>query len=252
MVLDEHLTGIIIAFLLAGMVKGVSGLGLPTVVLGLLTLVMSPSKAAALIIIPSVLTNIWQAFAGGRLLPLAKRLRWMLLGICAGTAAAAVFVSGHAPEWTSVALGLVMLIYGLIGVLAVRFRVPAQAEPWAAPLAGVCGGAITAATGSYFLPTVPYLQALDFSPDELIQAMGIAFMASITSLGIVLYLQGALSPSVAATSVVAMVPAFVGMYVGQQIRKRISAEMFKRLFFLAVLLLGAHLTIDSLVKMRML
>ncbi|MCS6764067.1 MAG: sulfite exporter TauE/SafE family protein [Candidatus Protistobacter heckmanni] len=211
-VLDKHLTGIIIAFLLAGMVKGVSGLGLPTVVQGLLTLVMSPSKAEALIIIPSVLTKIWQAFAGGRLLPLAKRLRWMLLGICSGTA---VFVSGHAPEWTSVALG-------------------------------------RAATGSYFLHTVPYLQARDFSPDELIQAMGITFMASITSLGIVLYLQGALSPSVAATSVIAMAPAFVSMYVGQQIRKRISAEMFKRLFFLAVLLLGAHLTIDSLVKMRML
>ena len=53
-------------FLLAGFVKGVVGLGLPTVAMGLLTLVLAPSQAAALLIVPSFVTNIWQLLAGPR------------------------------------------------------------------------------------------------------------------------------------------------------------------------------------------
>lgn len=44
-------------FLLAGFVKGVIGLGLPTVAVGLLSLVMPPVQAAALLILPSMVTN---------------------------------------------------------------------------------------------------------------------------------------------------------------------------------------------------
>src|SRR5438128_4435296 len=45
-------------FLLAGMIKGVIGLGLPTIAMGLLGLAMVPAQAAALLIIPATLTNI--------------------------------------------------------------------------------------------------------------------------------------------------------------------------------------------------
>ncbi|NVZ80096.1 sulfite exporter TauE/SafE family protein, partial [Pseudomonas gingeri] len=51
-------------FLLAGTVKGVIGLGLPTVAMGLLGLAMVPAQAAALLIIPATLTNVWQLAAG--------------------------------------------------------------------------------------------------------------------------------------------------------------------------------------------
>ena len=70
-------------FVLAGFVKGVIGLGLPTVAMGLLALVMTPAQAAALLVVPSFLTNVWQAM-GPELIPLVRRLWPMLLGICAG------------------------------------------------------------------------------------------------------------------------------------------------------------------------
>ncbi|MBM0207112.1 hypothetical protein JNW90_32035 [Micromonospora sp. STR1s_5] len=65
---------IVLAFLLAGLVKGVIGLGLPTVAIGVLSLAMSPAQAAALLVVPSLVTNIWQLAAGSRLLPLTARL----------------------------------------------------------------------------------------------------------------------------------------------------------------------------------
>jgi uncharacterized membrane protein YfcA len=51
-----HLIVATLTFLLAGFVKGVIGLGLPTVSMGLLSLVMAPAKAASLLIVPSFVT----------------------------------------------------------------------------------------------------------------------------------------------------------------------------------------------------
>jgi uncharacterized membrane protein YfcA len=62
------------AFLLAGLVKGVIGLGLPTVAIGLLGLLMTPAQAAAILVVPSLVTNIWQFVAGGELLALVRRM----------------------------------------------------------------------------------------------------------------------------------------------------------------------------------
>ena len=76
-------------FLLAGFVKGVIGLGLPTISMSLLVLFMPPPKAAALLIVPSLITNVWQMFAGANLVALVRRLWPMLAGVCLGTWAGA-------------------------------------------------------------------------------------------------------------------------------------------------------------------
>ena len=53
--------------LLAGFVKGVVGLGLPTVSLGLLTAVFGLKAAIALMLVPSFATNVVQGLTGGAL-----------------------------------------------------------------------------------------------------------------------------------------------------------------------------------------
>lgn len=73
------------AFLLAGFVKGVIGMGLPTVSIGLLGLLMTPIQAAAILVVPSLITNIWQAAVGGGIFKLVWRMWPLLAGICMGT-----------------------------------------------------------------------------------------------------------------------------------------------------------------------
>ena len=89
------LAAITAIFVLAGFVKGVIGLGLPTVAMGLLALVTTPAQAAALLVVPSFLTNVWQAM-GPELTPLVRRLWPMLLGICA--AACSPLLAARAPR----------------------------------------------------------------------------------------------------------------------------------------------------------
>ncbi len=234
------------AFLLAGFVKGVVGLGLPTVAIGLLGLVMAPAQAASLLVVPSLVTNLWQLFAGPAFLPLLRRLRTMLLGVCAGTAAGAGWFgaigNGRAGAW----LGAALIVYALFGLSARKFSVAARAERWLSPLTGFATGVVTAATGVFVLPAVPYLQALGLQKDELVQALGLSFTVSTVALALALMAQGALHPSVAGASAMALLPALAGMFAGQWMRNRISAETFRTYFFAGLFVLGMHLALRGM------
>src|SRR5204863_7085245 len=83
-------------FLLAGLVKGVIGMGLPTVAMGLLSLALPPAEAAAILVVPSLVTNIWQLVAGSRFGALARRLSPVMLGVLAGTITSAGVLAGNA------------------------------------------------------------------------------------------------------------------------------------------------------------
>ena len=47
-------------FLAAGFVKGAIGLGLPTIGMALMTLLLAPAEAAALLLLPNLVTNLVQ------------------------------------------------------------------------------------------------------------------------------------------------------------------------------------------------
>src|SRR5262245_22007829 len=92
------------AFVFAGFVKGVVGQGLPAVAVGLLSLMISPGEAAALVVIPALITNIWQAWDGPALVPLLKRLWPTLLASFLGTFVATALGLGLlTPEAAAVA-----------------------------------------------------------------------------------------------------------------------------------------------------
>ena len=236
----------IAVFLLAGLVKGVVGLGLPTVAMGLLTLAVPPVQAAALLLAPSLVTNIWQAVAGPGLARLAARLWPMLgaslLGIFAGIGGLA---GGNAAAAAG-ALGLALVAYAALALWAPRLRVPPRAEPWLGPLAGISTGLVTGATGVFVVPAVPYLQALGLARDELVQALGLSFTVSTIGLGAALALHGTLPGGVALASLLAVVPALAGMVLGQVLRARIAPAAFRRCFLVALLLLGAWLALRGL------
>jgi uncharacterized membrane protein YfcA len=228
-------------FLLAGTVKGVIGLGLPTVAMGLLGLAMLPTQAAALLIIPSTVTNLWQLAFGGHLRPLIKRLWPMLLMVAVGTGLGAVALGmGGGPAMTR-ALGAALFLYALSGLFMPAFRVPPRQEVWLGPVCGVITGVITSATGVFVIPAVPYLQALGLERNPLVQALGLSFTVSTLALAGGLFWNDALSTRELGASLVALIPALLGMWLGQWLRQLISAQTFKRVFFVGMGLLGLHL-----------
>ncbi len=232
-------------FLLAGFVKGVIGLGLPTVAIALLSLIMPPAHAAAVLVVPSLITNAWQGLIGGHLAPLLGRMWSMMAGILAGTwlgaGSLATDTSGHA----TTALGAVLVVYALSGLANLRLRVPARAEPALSPLMGVVTGLVTAATGVLVIPAAPYLQCLGMRRDELVQAFGISFTVSTIALAGALSAGGVLGGALAGLSALALLPAILGMLAGQWLRGRVSEPVFRRCLFAGLLALGAHLALRA-------
>jgi uncharacterized membrane protein YfcA len=232
-------------FGLAGFVKGVIGLGLPTISMGLLSMALPPATAAALLIVPSLVTNVWQMLAGPPPVPLVRRLWPMLAGVCAGTLTGAGWL-GAGEGRATVGLGLALVVYAVFGLTAAQVAVPAGAERWLGPIVGVVTGLVTAATGVFVIPAVPYLQALGMEKDDLVQALGLSFTVSTLALAVGLAGDHVGGQGTAVLSLVALVPAAIGMLAGQWLRARASASVFRMAFFAGLLLLGLHLALRPL------
>ena len=234
-------------FLLAGTVKGVIGLGLPTVSLGLLVLVTDLPGAMALMLVPSFVTNFWQGVVGGHLGALLKRL-WLFFT----AATASVWLGGEVlvrvdAHLLTALLGIVLMIYALISLRGVRWYVPSKHTTSLGVAAAGINGVIGGMTGSFVVPGVMYLQALGLDRHQLVQAMGILFTLSTLALGLMLGGHGLLSVDLGGQSMAGVLPALLGMALGQRLRVRMSEERFRRVFFFAILVVGIAIAVRNLV-----
>lgn len=232
---------ITLTFLAAGMVKGVTGMGLPTVAMGLLGIVMPPAAAAAMLVIPSFVTNVWQWLAGSAATRLLHRLWPMMVSIVLGTVLGSALLVRADPLWSGLALGIALVVYAGYALVSPALSVPPGVEPWLSPVIGLVTGAITGATGVFVMPAVPYLQSLRLGKDELVQALGLSFTVSTMALAAGLLMHGAFRVDQLGLSTLAIVPVLAGMWLGQKIRARISAQRFRQFFLLFLGLLGLQL-----------
>jgi uncharacterized protein len=228
-------------FALAGFVKGVVGLGLPTLSMGILVVVMRPVDAAAILVLPSLATNVWQMVAGPSLGSVAKRLWPMMVAVCVGTWAGAGLMTSVAGHFGTPLLATALIIYAASGLTGLSFNILTEWEIFAGPAAGMVTGVITAATGVFVIPAVPYLQAIGLGKEELVQALGLSFTVSTAALAVNVAAEGAMDTTAAGTAIVALVLAGAGMWLGQMVRLRMAPAIFRRWFFLGLLMLGLYL-----------
>jgi uncharacterized membrane protein YfcA len=229
------------AFLLAGFIKGVIGLGLPTVSMGLLAVMMPPSQALAIVVVPAIVTNIWQTFVGGYLRDIVLRLWPLMLGTAIGIWLNGGMLTGPYARYGAVVLGILLMIYAAIGLGKFRFSVARPNEKWVGGIVGLITGAISAATGVQVVPSMPFMQAIGMEKDELIQALGVYFTVATLGLAFNLTSAGLFSAATALPGAIAMAASFAGMFIGQAVRTRMEPDSFRRWFLIAMIFLGIYL-----------
>lgn len=242
-----ELAAIAAIFMLAGTVKGVIGLGLPTISLGLLVLIIDLPGAMALILVPSFVTNVWQSCAGGALLRLLKRLWPFLLpaGLLVGLGGMAI--TRLDLSLLAALLGLLLIAYAAFGLTGLRLAFDRRQERWVGPVLGAFNGIFTGMTGSFAVPGVMFLQAVGLPRNQLVQAMGIIFVVSTVALAVSLGGSGLLRQDLGLVSLAGVVPALLGMVIGQKIRQVLSEAFFRRVFFWALLALGLYIAIGAVI-----
>ena len=236
---------VMLAFLLAGGVKGVVGLGLPTVSIALLSAAFGIEAALPLLVIPSFVTNVWQGVAGGHALALIRRFGVALAIIPVTTWIGYHYIFVVAPESMGRVLGAALVVHAGLGLAAVRFVVPARLEPALTPVVGVFNGLITGVTGTFVIPIVLYLEALGLDRDELVQMMGMAFSVSTAALALVLVAHGAYRLDVGFVSALAVVPAIAGMMLGARIRAHLAPATFRRWLLVGLGCIGLKLIVTG-------
>ena len=246
--MDPFLFIIAGVFLLAGFVKGTIGLGLPTVAMGLLATRMPPAHALAIVIVPAIVTNIWQTFVGPYLRDILRRLWPLMVGTVIGILSGAGLMTGPYAAYGTVVLGVLLVVYAIIGLTKLRFSVSQPHEKWVGGIVGLVTGVISAATGVQVIPSMPFMQAIGMEKDELVQALGVFFTTATLALAVNLTGAGLLTAATALPGAVAMAGAFAGMYLGQVLRARMDAETFRRWFLIAMMLLGMYLAGELLAK----
>lgn len=236
------IAGICATFLLAGFVKGVVGLGLPTVSLALLAATLGLPQAMALLLVPSFATNLWQALSGGKAFAILRRdwLFFLLATVTVGIGALAL--TRLDPAILTGLLGVLLVVYAAINLAGVKVAIPIAHQSWLGPVFGAANGVLTGMTGSFVVPGVMYLQAVGMSRDTLVQAMGILFTLSTLALAVALGGNGLLDAQLGMMSAVALVPAIAGMMIGARVRGRLSEARFRTVLFVALLAMGVHLS----------
>ena len=237
----EILGLIIFAFLLGGIVKGIIGTGLPTIALALVAATIGLKAGMATILLPSILTNIRQGFFGGELKIVLGRSWSFYLATFFTVWIGAAFIPRVNIGLLSALLGIILILYAAIGLFSTRLKPPGRHESWLSPVLGAVNGLLTGLTGSSVIPGVLYLQSLGMTKDRLIQTMGLLFFISTTTLAFALQKNELLTLELLKISAIACIPSFAGMQVGLIIRNKISEDVFRRLFFIFMLILGFYI-----------
>lgn len=230
-----------VAFFLAGLVKGVVGFGFPIIVLVVLTLTIGLFDALAILIVPTLITNIWQAFSGPYWSAVMHRMWLYFVCAVAGILIASRFLTVVNVDLLTGLLGGVLFFFALSRLFNIHISVEPARESILSVVLGTINGGLTGFTGSFMVPSVLYMHALGFSKDMLVQAMGMFFAISTLTLTISLGTNSLLGADNLKLSVLALLPSFIGIFAGRLARDKVDELLFQKIFLSALLILGSYL-----------
>lgn len=236
-----ELAAVAAAFAFAAFVKGATGLGFSTSCLPILVYAVGLKRGIPLILLPSLVSNIFVMMDAGDFRATAYRFRWMLLATVPGVVLG-LWLLDVAPVSVAVsALGLVLMGYAIYAALTPALSLSQDWQRMLGPVSGFCTGVINGITGSQIMPVMPYLLSLGLAPAQFVQAINCSFTLSTLLMASGLYVLGLLDLSALGVSALGLGVVYVGTKLGGRVRARLSPKAF-RLFILFVLFgLGASL-----------
>jgi len=226
------------AFFAAGVLKGIVGLGMPIVVIGITAPVFGLATAIQLVIVPGAVTNLRQALKGGMFRHIVQRQKWLLATTAAGIWLGTSVLAGGEGVWLGRLLGAALLAYALYALLLPPLPAPGRAEPVLAPLIGLTSGMMSGMVGVWAVPGVIWMALLRLPRDELVQTLGIVFVTISLALGGSFAQRALLHADTLLLSVLALPAMVAGMVVGERLRHRLPEQAFRRVFLVALLVLG--------------
>lgn len=226
---------------LAGVLKGVTGLGYSTCALPFLAIAVGLERAIALVIVPAIASNFALTVFGGAAIETVKRFRWLYLSLAPGIVAGVGLLVILEAALASRILGLATLAYVAIAATGPERHLPHRMEIYLQAPAGFATGLLTGLTGSQILPLLPFFLALRLAPDRFVQAVNIAVLLASPVLAASLFAGGFLTRDLAILSFAGLIPALAGLAIGGVLRGFLPVRVFRCLVLVVLTVLGTLL-----------
>jgi uncharacterized membrane protein YfcA len=230
-----------VSLALAGVVKGAVGIGIPLVGISLLSLALPVPQAVALLPVPIIVANTWQAVASGIFLATCRRFAPLLLAMLAGTLIGGGMLTSVDQSLLMVTLGAVVLAFAALELSQVRLRVPVRHHAVAGAGCGLAGGILGGMSGIFGPPIIVFLVSLDLRKEEFVGTIASIYLASGVILGVTLAGYGVAGTAELLWSAAATLPVAAGMALGQWLRRRTSERVFRTTLLVLLLLVGLNL-----------
>ena len=229
------------ALFAGGFSKGVTGIGLPPIATPIIAMVTDVPTAVGLMAVPIVISNGWQAVAGGLLVASARRFKMLLIAIPPGVVLGGAVLSFGDPDLLFMLLGIVVAAFAALSLFRPALHMPeGMAARLALPVgfaAGLIGG-----ISSLFVPILAsFLLSMRLKPEEFVSGLGLLFFAGGVTLTLVTAGFGLLTAEGWAASLFAIVPVTLGQIAGRRVRRGVDAETFRRIVLVLLLLIGLNL-----------
>ena len=237
----EELTIILGALALGGLVKGITGMGLPLVTIPVLAEFLGVERAVLTMIIPTLTLNAYQVWthrdANSELPELP---RFLLAGI-PGAALGATVLYLASEQFLSAMLGIWLLGYVLLRLLRPAFSLPLASRMRWSPLVGAGAGALQASTGIAAPIIAPYADSLGLRPHAYVYAVSAAFGAFAVFHFAIVIGSRLYTPELLTQSLLAVIPAAAFIPVGMALRRFVSRRTFELLIRLLLAVMSVRL-----------
>lgn len=234
----DHILLISVIFLLSGFVKGISGIGLPAISLAFLTMFMGIKLAIALVVMPGLFTNFWQVFGKYKVGNIILRIWPLLIFLFIFSLIGARVLVNYSDIFTLL-LGIILSLYSLISLIhRNQITIPVKYEKILGVFAGALGGFFGGSTGTFIFPLAFYIYSLKMNKNEFLQTIALVLISASLFLGIALTGNKLWTLDLFLYSSYAVIPSFIGMYVGRNLQFLFNEDLFRKIFLYVLMIIG--------------
>ena len=230
------------ALIIGGVVKGVTGLGLPIVTLAILLNFLAPLTVLGLLVVPIVITNLWLAVRSGNLMEPVRRFWLMIVLAITFLFIGAEIVVNIETAVLFAILGCFVVVFSAANLMKPRVHpLRPETEKWAGPLAGALGGLLGGISTIWGPPMMMFFVMLKLDKDTFVRTVSLAWLILSIPLTFAYWRNGIFAGEVIPLSFAACVPGMIGIRIGEKIRGRIDQETFRKVMLVVLLIIGLNL-----------
>ena len=236
---------ILFTYFLGGITQGILGVGLITVVISLLSFVIDVKETIALVIIPTIITSFFQMINGSNLKAIIKDTRYFLVFSTLIIVPGVFLLKVLESDLILIFIAILLFMNSSLSLSNRVVAIPNHQNSIIQVSAGSLNGFIIGLTSIYTMPFVFLLQSLKYNKEKTVQFMGLAFLLYSSMQFISLSYSKLISINTIVPSLIVTLPVIIGFLLGKKIRSFISEKLFKKLFYLMLLLMSGIILINA-------